>query len=90
MLDPHMSEEDLRELKTKHRNAERKEIIKAEMDYLKQVFDHMNKEKANPISLSGSNASLQIAVPGLSTAAVPATDAAPAAEVAMSGFDVSV
>ena len=35
IVDPHMSEEELEELKRKHRAAENKAIVKAEMDYLK-------------------------------------------------------
>ncbi len=38
IVDPHMSEEDLEELKRKHRLAEQKAIMKADMDYLKGVI----------------------------------------------------
>ncbi|MCR4740744.1 MAG: hypothetical protein K5886_10865 [Lachnospiraceae bacterium] len=34
MINPHMSREDLEELKTEHRNKEMKALIKADMDYL--------------------------------------------------------
>jgi len=40
-VDPHMSKESLQKLKLKHRNSERKDIVKADMDYLKGVFDHL-------------------------------------------------
>ena len=38
IVDPHMSEEDLEELKRKHRLSEQKAIMKADMDYLKGVI----------------------------------------------------
>ena len=43
IIDPHMSKEELKELKTKHRNAENKEILKADMDYLKGTYEHLSK-----------------------------------------------
>ncbi len=48
IVDPHMSEEDLEELKRKHRLAEQKEIMKADMDYLKGVIKlQMQNSPAN-------------------------------------------
>ena len=43
IMDPHMSEEELSELRIKHRNAERKDIVKADMDYLKDMIEHYEK-----------------------------------------------
>lgn len=40
ILDPHMSEEELEEVKRKHRIAEQKMILKADMDYLKGSIRH--------------------------------------------------
>ena len=40
VFDPHMSEEDLAEWKLKHRNAENKALLKADMDYLKGMIKH--------------------------------------------------
>nr|MCR5545504.1 hypothetical protein [Lachnospiraceae bacterium] len=39
VVDPHMSEEDLEKLKQKHRASEEKAIVKADMDYLKDMFE---------------------------------------------------
>lgn len=40
VVSPHMSDADLKKLKTKHRNAENKALIKADMDYLKGIIKH--------------------------------------------------
>lgn len=49
VLDPHMSREELEELKRKHRAAEQKAIVKADMDYLKATIKHqMEKGAAIP------------------------------------------
>ena len=37
-INPHMDEEDLEELKRKHRNQEEKAMVKADMDYLKEMI----------------------------------------------------
>lgn len=53
-----MSPEEFEELKLKHRNKEMKEIVKADADYMKAVFDSMEKAKTTgtmPVSL-GTNA----------------------------------
>ncbi len=49
IIDPHMTEEDLKELKQKHRNAEQKQIVKAEMEYLKQTYERMQRAGAEAI-----------------------------------------
>ncbi|MCR5031229.1 MAG: hypothetical protein K6A92_00055 [Lachnospiraceae bacterium] len=41
VVDPHMSKEDLEQLKIKHRASENKAIAKADMDYLKDMMKHM-------------------------------------------------
>ncbi|MBP5265303.1 MAG: hypothetical protein J6Z06_00570, partial [Lachnospiraceae bacterium] len=38
IVDPHMSEEELKEVKIKHRAAESKALVKADMDYLKDLM----------------------------------------------------
>ncbi len=40
IVDPHMSEEELEELKRKHRASEQKALVKADMDYLKGMIEH--------------------------------------------------
>lgn len=46
-IDPHMSEEELEELKRKHRAAEQKAIVKADMDYLKSTIRHQLEKGEN-------------------------------------------
>ena len=53
-LDPHMSEEELKEVKQKHRAAEGKAIVKADTDYLKAMIKHqMEVGKTLPGMSSG-------------------------------------
>jgi uncharacterized protein YnzC (UPF0291/DUF896 family) len=52
IANPNMSEEDLEELKKKHRASENKAIAKANMDYLKGMFKHMEDKKAAGITHS--------------------------------------
>ncbi|MCR4657251.1 MAG: hypothetical protein K5770_13665 [Lachnospiraceae bacterium] len=60
IIDPHMDREELEELKRKHRAAEQKEIVKADMDYLKGMIRHqLEKGEAFPgpglgVSMAGS------------------------------------
>ena len=49
---------DLKMMKIKHRNKEMKEIVKADAEYLKAVFDRLEKMKDNPAVPSGSSLSL--------------------------------
>lgn len=53
IIDPHMSEEDLEELKRKHRAAESKAMIKADMDYLKGLIKHMQEKGSSAQGFSG-------------------------------------
>ena len=49
---------DLKMMKIKHRNKELKEIVKADAEYLKAVFDRLEKMKDNPVIPSGGGMSL--------------------------------
>ena len=49
VIDPHMSEEDLEELKRKHRASEDKAIMKANMDYLKDMIKHQQVKAASSV-----------------------------------------
>ena len=40
-----MDPEDLKMMKIKHRNKEMKDIVKADAEYLKAVFDNLEKSK---------------------------------------------
>lgn len=48
-FDPHMSKEELKELKRKHRAAEQKAMVKADMDYLRDTIRHQT-EKAGTVT----------------------------------------
>ena len=79
VIDPHMSKEDLEELKRKHRSAEYKAIMKANMDYLKTMIKHsLQSSGGNSISSGGVQS-----VGGVSAPASMGMD------VAVAGVDVS-
>lgn len=71
IIDPHMSEEDLEELKRKHRNQEAKAMMKADMDYLKAMIKHTLEKSVSGPSMSSSSVSIS---PVFATPAVPAMD----------------
>ncbi|MBR1861889.1 MAG: hypothetical protein IJ796_08540 [Lachnospiraceae bacterium] len=80
IVDPHMSKEDLEELKRKHRAAENKAIMKADMDYLKTTIKHQLEKAAGasgtgPAGVSGS-------LPGFSPGGAP--------DAMTAGVDVSL
>lgn len=52
ILNPHMSPEKLEELKRKHRASEQKAMVKADMDYLKNLIKHQTGGKT-PSSVMG-------------------------------------
>lgn len=60
---------DLKMMKIKHRNKEMKEIVKADAEYLKAVFDRLEKMKDNPVIPSGSGMSLSAGSSGTSFSA---------------------
>lgn len=75
VLDPHMSEEELEELKRKHRAAEQKAMVKADMDYLKATIKHqVEKGSALPGVQAGFNSSggAAFVVPQAAEISVPA------------------
>ena len=85
ILDPHMSEEKLAKLKTKHRNAENKEIVKADADYWKAMMKH-NLEKMNTPS-AGSVSSIS-SMPAMSVDISVGGAVPTATDLVMSSFDV--
>ena len=87
ILDPHMSEDDLKKLKTKHRNAENKEIVKADADYWKSMMKH-NAEKAAASPAGGSVSASPM--PAISVDISIAGTSPSAADLAMSSFDAQV
>ncbi len=52
-----LSPEDLEEMKKKHRAAEQRDIIKADMKYLKALFDKLSRDKEHASSASGTSSS---------------------------------
>lgn len=60
---------DLKMMKIKHRNKEMKDIVKADAEYLKAVFDRLEKMKDNPVIPSGGGVSLSAGYSGTSFSA---------------------
>lgn len=92
-----MDPEDLKEMKIKHRNREMKDIVKADADYLKIVFNRLQREKegSDPARLgSASSGQSQGTVSFLGGSAPAATPAATSADVpvpvAVPAIDVSL
>ncbi|MBE5905975.1 MAG: hypothetical protein E7277_04155 [Lachnospiraceae bacterium] len=88
VVDPHMSEEDLAELKRKHRAAENKAIMKADMDYLKGIIKHLNEKSGGVVGVGTSQMPIIGAVSPVAVnveAVIPA--AAPSSD---STFDVQI
>ena len=54
LLDPSLSEDDIEEIKKKHRAREMMEITKADMKYLKAVFEKLEHDKNSGGSLSNT------------------------------------
>ena len=71
ILNPHMSEEKLEEVKRKHRAAEERAILKANMEYFKATMKHTASAKDNGFAASGAGTG------GVSNMAIPS-----AAEIA--------
>lgn len=75
ILDPHMSEEELEDVKRKHRIAEQKMILKADMDYLKGSIRHTLAKGAGIPGMSSGTASpvaAGIQAPSVEAASTPA------------------
>ncbi len=70
---------DLKMMKIKHRNKEMKEIVKADSEYLKAVFNRLEKMKNNPVIPSGSSAVMPSGTSETSFSAVAAGIGVPAA-----------
>ncbi len=74
-----MDPADLKMMKIKHRNKEMKDIVKADAEYLKAVFDHLEKMKDNVVIPTGNAGVVSTSVTGTSFSAdavgvgVPAT-----------------
>lgn len=73
-----MDPADLKMMKIKHRNKEMKDIVKADAEYLKAVFDRLEKMKSNGV-IPMSNGSLSFGSSDIMSAAEVAGVSAPAA-----------
>lgn len=69
VIDPHMSEEDLEDLKRKHRAAENKAIVKANMDYLKDTIKQQLGKVGSVPGMSGGGSGMTMAMQAIT--AVP-------------------
>ena len=90
VVDPHMSKEDFEDLKRKHRASENKAIVKANMEYLKDMIKHeLGKAGSIPGMGGGQSASAAVGSPEVQgvTVSMPAM-AAPVSDGA--SIDVSI
>jgi SpoVK/Ycf46/Vps4 family AAA+-type ATPase len=103
VIDPHMSKEDLEELKRKHRASEEKALLKADMDYLKGMVKLQQKSAGIIGGMSGSGFTAAASAgavpgydPGLSIFSGGTVSMESAAQIAgvdagfSGGFDVSI
>lgn len=69
-FDPHMSEEQFEKLKTKHRCQEQKEIVKADMDYLKEYIRIIQEEQGKGVNSDNTGYSPDAYIENVSFASV--------------------
>ena len=78
-VDREMDPADLKMMKIKHRNKEMKDIVKADAEYLKAVFNHLEKMKDNVVIPTGNAGAVSSGVTGTSFSADVAGVGVPAA-----------
>ena len=76
-----MDPADLKMMKIKHRNKEMKDIVKADAEYLKAVFDHLEKMKDNAVIPTGNTGAVSAGMTGTSFSADAVGVGVPAAPV---------
>ena len=76
-----MDPADLKMMKIKHRNKEMKDIVKADAEYLKAVFNHLEKMKDNVVIPTGNAGVVSSGMTGTSFSADAAGVGVPAAPV---------
>ena len=64
-----MDPADLKMMKIKHRNKEMKDIVKADAEYLKAVFNHLEKMKDNVVIPTGNAGAVSSGMTGTSFSA---------------------
>ena len=77
LLDPHMSKTELDGLKQKHRAAENKAIVKADMDYLKDLMRHLQGQAGSMPGMNASGFGVISGSAGVSISASVSGDPAP-------------
>ena len=60
---------DIKMMKIKHRNKEMKDIVKADAEYLKAVFNHLEKMKDNVVIPTGNAGAVSSGMTGTSFSA---------------------
>ncbi len=88
ILDPHMSEEELEKVKRRHRAAEERAILKADMDYLKDTIKHQLAQSTFGSGLGNTGSSTDFSAGSTSVGTVEAVPAAVDTAVTVS-IDVS-
>ena len=78
-VDREMDPADLKMMKIKHRNKEMKDIVKADAEYLKAVFNHLEKMKDNVVIPTGNAGAVSSGMTGTSFSADAAGIGVPAA-----------
>ena len=76
-----MDPADLKMMKIKHRNKEMKDIVKADAEYLKAVFDHLEKMRDNAVIPTGNTGAVSAGMTGTSFSADAVGVGVPAAPV---------
>ena len=76
-----MDPADLKMMKIKHRNKEMKDIVKADAEYLKAVFNHLEKMKDNVVIPTRNTGAVSAGMTGTSFSADAAGVGVPAAPV---------
>ena len=77
-----MDPENLKTLKIKHRNQEMKDIVKADAEYLKAVFEHLEKAKAGG-AVQGTEGGASPAMPSLAVLPVGGSGPAPVIDITL-------
>ena len=80
-VDREMDPADLKMMKIKHRNKEMKDIVKADAEYLKAVFNHLEKMKDNVVIPTGNAGVVSSGMTGTSFSADAVGVGVPAAPV---------
>lgn len=78
-VDREMDPADLKMMKIKHRNKEMKDIVKADAEYLKAVFNHLEKMKDNVVIPTGNTGAVSAGMTGTPFSADAAGVGVPAA-----------